>query len=97
MFDRQDDCGRAIPVSASLYLPAQDCIVCGREDGSIVIISAARAAIAQLLKLPGSGTLLSAFTYNFLYTDYLVIGVLRDCFLASFCSGRVIAVRNLPK
>ncbi|KAL9985744.1 hypothetical protein ACROYT_G008185 [Oculina patagonica] len=55
LIDSLDDCGRAIPVSASLYLPAQDCIVCGREDGSIVIISAARAAIAQLLKLPGSG------------------------------------------
>ena len=53
----QDDLGGAIPVSTSLYLPAQDCIVCGREDGSIVIISAARAAIVQLLQLPGSGTI----------------------------------------
>ena len=38
--------------------------MCGREDGSIVIISAAKAAIAQLLQPPGSGTctpLLSPF------------------------------------
>ncbi|KAJ7393799.1 WD repeat-containing protein 7 [Desmophyllum pertusum] len=55
LIDSLDDCGQAIPVSASLYLPAQDCIVCGREDGSIVIISAAKAVIAQLLQLPGSG------------------------------------------
>ena len=69
----QDDCGRAIPVSASLYLPAQDCIVCGREDGSIVIISAARAAIAQLLQLPGSGTLKSEFVVYSLSTVLYVL------------------------
>ena len=72
-FNIQDDCGQAIPVSASLYLPAQDCIVCGREDGSVVIISAARAAIAQLLQLPGSGTLLSQFIVFSLSTVIYVL------------------------
>ncbi|XP_058957574.1 WD repeat-containing protein 7 [Pocillopora verrucosa] len=55
LIDSLDDGGRTTPLSASLYLPTQDCIVCGREDGSIVIISAAKAAIAQLLQPPGSG------------------------------------------
>ncbi|XP_048581651.1 WD repeat-containing protein 7 [Nematostella vectensis] len=39
-----------ISVTTSLYIPSQGRIVCGRQDGSIVIISAARAAIAQLLR-----------------------------------------------
>ena len=46
-----------MPVSCSLYLASQGRVVCGREDGSIVCISAAQAAIAQLLK--GKGLLLS--------------------------------------
>ena len=57
----QDDLGGAIPVSASLYLPALDFVVCGREDGSIVIISAAKAAIKQLLQPLGSGTAMILF------------------------------------
>ncbi|XP_031568351.1 WD repeat-containing protein 7-like [Actinia tenebrosa] len=40
-----------IPVTTSLYLPLQGRIVCGREDGSIVIISAAKAAITQLFRI----------------------------------------------
>lgn len=55
LIDSLDDLGGAIPVSASLYLPALDFVVCGREDGSIVIISAAKAAIKQLLQPLGSG------------------------------------------
>ncbi|XP_044173279.1 WD repeat-containing protein 7-like isoform X2 [Acropora millepora] len=55
LIDCLNDLGQAIPVTASLYLPSYDYIVCGREDGSIVITSAARAAITQLLQPPGSG------------------------------------------
>jgi uncharacterized protein (UPF0218 family) len=43
----EEDC---IPVTTSLYLPSQGRIVCGREDGSIVIISAAKAALTQLFR-----------------------------------------------
>lgn len=68
-------------MSASLYLPAQDCIVCGREDGSIVIISAARAAIAQLLQQPGSGTKISTLNYTTHYMVCLVVGL----FSSPFC------------
>ena len=75
----QNDLGQAIPVTASLYLPSYDYIVCGREDGSIVITSAARAAITQLLQPPGSGTTKMIFQWlfsrKFIACDYFAIAL----------------------
>lgn len=71
----QNDLGQAIPVTASLYLPSYDYIVCGREDGSIVITSAARAAITQLLQPPGSGTFQCLFSRKFIACDYFAIAL----------------------
>lgn len=77
----QNDLGRAIPVTASLYLPSYDYIVCGREDGSLVITSAARAAITQLLQPPGSGTKKMIFQCQFSWKLVAVhcLRQLRDC------------------
>ena len=36
-------------ISSSLFLAAQGKIACGRQDGSIIIISATKAAITQFL------------------------------------------------
>ena len=36
-------------ITSSLFLAAQGRIACGRQDGSIVIISAIKAAITQFL------------------------------------------------
>ena len=41
---------KVIPITASLYSPSQGLIVCGRKDGSIVVISAIKSALAQLLQ-----------------------------------------------
>lgn len=77
----QNDFEQAIPVTASLYLPSYDYIVCGREDGSIVITSAARAAITQLLQPPGSGR--TKMIFQFLFSRKLgavhCLRLLRDC------------------
>lgn len=77
----QNDLGQAIPVTASLYLPSYDYIVCGREDGSLVITSAARAAITQLLQPPGSGTKKMIFQCQFSWKLVAVhcLRQLRDC------------------
>lgn len=53
--------------------------MCGREDGSVVIISAAKAAIAQLLQLPGSGSVFKRPAYSFLS---LIRTLLRVCIVA---------------
>lgn len=37
-------------VTASVYIPAHGRLVCGREDGSIVIVPATQTAIVQLLQ-----------------------------------------------
>lgn len=55
--------------------------MCGREDGSVVIISAAKAAIAQLLQLPGSGSVFKCQAYSFLS---LICTLLRVCILSLF-------------
>ncbi|XP_006822881.1 WD repeat-containing protein 7-like, partial [Saccoglossus kowalevskii] len=39
-----------LAVTASIYLPMQGRLVCGREDGSIVIVPATQTAIVQLLQ-----------------------------------------------
>ncbi|XP_022084868.1 WD repeat-containing protein 7-like isoform X1 [Acanthaster planci] len=41
-----------LPVTASIYLPDQGWLVCGRKDGSIVIVPAIQTAIVQLLEGP---------------------------------------------
>jgi len=74
----QNDLGQAIPVTASLYLPSYDYIVCGREDGSIVITSAARAAITQLLQPPGSGTAKMIISVP-IFSEVHILRLLRDC------------------
>ena len=37
-------------ITSSLYLSSQGLIVCGRKDGSIVVINAVKAALNQLLE-----------------------------------------------
>lgn len=37
-------------VTASVYIPSQGRLVCGREDGSIVLVPATQTAIVQLLQ-----------------------------------------------
>ena len=37
-------------VTASVYIPSQGRMVCGREDGSIVLVPATQTAIVQLLQ-----------------------------------------------
>lgn len=39
-----------LKVTASVYIPAHGRLVCGREDGSIVIVPATQTAIVQLLQ-----------------------------------------------
>uniref|UniRef100_A0A8C2AZR0 WD repeat domain 7 n=1 Tax=Cyprinus carpio TaxID=7962 RepID=A0A8C2AZR0_CYPCA len=39
-----------VKVTASVYIPSQGRLVCGREDGSIVLVPATQTAIAQLLQ-----------------------------------------------
>ncbi|KAI8500808.1 WD repeat-containing protein 7, partial [Branchiostoma belcheri] len=39
-----------LAITASLYLPAQGRLVCGREDGSIIIVPATQTAKVQLLQ-----------------------------------------------
>jgi hypothetical protein len=38
-----------VKITSSLFLAAQGKIACGRQDGSIIIISATKAAITQFL------------------------------------------------
>jgi len=45
-----DENNRTIPITSSLYLSSQGLIVCGRKDGSIVVINAVKAALGQLLE-----------------------------------------------
>uniref|UniRef100_A0A8C7FDV8 WD repeat domain 7 n=1 Tax=Oncorhynchus kisutch TaxID=8019 RepID=A0A8C7FDV8_ONCKI len=39
-----------IKVTASVYIPSQGRLVCGREDGSIILVPATQTAIVQLLQ-----------------------------------------------
>lgn len=39
-----------LKVTASVYIPAHGRLVCGREDGSIVIVPATQTAVVQLLQ-----------------------------------------------
>lgn len=42
---------RLVPqVTASVYIPSQGRLVCGREDGSIILVPATQTAIVQLLQ-----------------------------------------------
>ncbi|XP_072038348.1 WD repeat-containing protein 7-like isoform X2 [Amphiura filiformis] len=41
-----------IPVTSSIYLPDEGWLVCGRQDGSIVIVPATQTSIVQLLEGP---------------------------------------------
>lgn len=45
-------CGVRFPpqVTASVYIPSQGRLVCGREDGSIILVPATQTAIVQLLQ-----------------------------------------------
>ncbi|XP_072173501.1 WD repeat-containing protein 7-like [Diadema setosum] len=43
---------KQLVVTASVYIPSQGWIVCGRQDGSIAIVPAVQTAIAQLLEGP---------------------------------------------
>lgn len=44
-------CGFLFPqVTASVYIPSQGRLVCGREDGSIILVPATQTAIVQLLQ-----------------------------------------------
>ncbi|XP_071788146.1 WD repeat-containing protein 7-like isoform X1 [Asterias amurensis] len=47
-----DKTAQPLPVTASIYLPDQGWLVCGRKDGSIVIVPAIQTAIVQLLEGP---------------------------------------------
>ena len=40
---------RQLLVTASLFMPGQGRLVCGRDDGSIVIVNAIDALVLQLL------------------------------------------------
>ena len=42
---------RKVKITASVYLPIQGRLVCGRDDGSIIMISATRTLMLQLLTL----------------------------------------------
>lgn len=37
-------------MTASVYIPSQGRLVCGREDGSIILVPATQTAIVQLLQ-----------------------------------------------
>lgn len=46
-------CPTPVPLSqvtASVYIPSQGRLVCGREDGSIILVPATQTAIVQLLQ-----------------------------------------------
>ncbi|XP_061471082.1 WD repeat-containing protein 7 isoform X2 [Rhineura floridana] len=42
--------GEPLKVTASVYIPAHGRLVCGREDGSIIIVPATQTAMVQLLQ-----------------------------------------------
>lgn len=42
--------GLCCQVTASVYIPSQGRLVCGREDGSIILVPATQTAIVQLLQ-----------------------------------------------
>ncbi|KAL5022011.1 hypothetical protein ScPMuIL_001166 [Solemya velum] len=42
--------GRPLQVTSTIYIPSQGRMACGREDGSIVLISASQSIIFQLLE-----------------------------------------------
>ena len=54
-----------IPVTASIYLPDEGWLVCGRQDGSIVIVPATQTAIVQLLEGPHTARIGKANTIVF--------------------------------
>lgn len=43
-------CLGVLQVTASVYIPSQGRLVCGREDGSIILVPATQTAIVQLLQ-----------------------------------------------
>lgn len=51
IFDHFVASERKVKITASVYLPLQGRLVCGREDGSIIMISATRTIMLQLLTL----------------------------------------------
>ncbi|KAG7238977.1 hypothetical protein INR49_030309, partial [Caranx melampygus] len=46
----QEAFDKLTPVTASVYIPSQGRLVCGREDGSIILVPATQTAIVQLLQ-----------------------------------------------
>ncbi|EPY82697.1 WD repeat-containing protein 7-like protein [Camelus ferus] len=76
--DKQEDQLSVIPnsneplkVTASVYIPAHGRLVCGREDGSIIIVPATQTAIVQLLQ--GEHMLRRVIKWR-PSDDYLVVG-----------------------
>ena len=41
--------GKSLQVTASIYMPSQGQLACGRDDGSIVLVPAALGIVMQLL------------------------------------------------
>ncbi|MGH0143848.1 UNVERIFIED_CONTAM: hypothetical protein FKN15_021103 [Acipenser sinensis] len=60
-----------LKVTASVYIPSHGSLVCGREDGSIVIVPATQTAIVQLLQ--GEHMLRRVIKWR-PSDDYLVVG-----------------------
>ena len=46
---------RPLQITATIYIPSQGRLVCGREDGTIVIVPATQSAILQLLDFKQAG------------------------------------------
>ncbi|XP_065833332.1 WD repeat-containing protein 7-like isoform X2 [Oscarella lobularis] len=47
------DDGRNPPVTSSLYLASSGYLLCGRQDGSIIVVVAIQAAVSQILESKG--------------------------------------------
>lgn len=52
-------------ITATIYIPSQSKLVCGRENGSVVIVPAVHCVLIQLLcakNRPRKGKLICSFT-----------------------------------
>ncbi len=56
--------GKMLQITSTIYIPTQGRLVCGREDGSIVIVPAVQAMTLLLLS-----TIKTKGGYNFLFTS----------------------------
>ena len=87
----------SIRLTASIYLPQQGRLVCGREDGSIVIVPASQTVMLQVLhgkhqQYDGTYNLNGEFKYPTIDFIRQLIILRRHCQICSFNGARFSAI-----